>query len=86
MTLPDTVQKYSEHAAEVFIQTAVFVDDKIYESRSSVSEKPKTVLPPRTRKRVSKRTDDSVEGMLPVWTSRSPSYRPEPSPAVPGRF
>ena len=28
----------------------------------------------------------TANDMLPVWTSRSPSYRPEPSPAVPGRF
>jgi len=53
-TLPETVQEYSIHAAHSFIQTAVFVDDRIYERGSASANEPKKVVVPKSRKRVSR--------------------------------
>ncbi|MEM9128201.1 MAG: response regulator receiver domain [Pseudomonadota bacterium] len=54
MTIPDTLDSYSKHAAETFIQTAVFVDDRLYEKPPRDSDKPKFVVAPKRRKRSTK--------------------------------
>lgn len=53
-TLPDTVFDYSIKAAESFLQTAVFVDDRIYTTKPKATEAPKILSVPRTRKKSSK--------------------------------
>jgi len=60
MVLTETVQDYSTQAAQSFIQTAVFVDDRIYQSAPASSGAPKQVLAPKLRKMASRRL--SVEG------------------------
>ena len=49
-----TVQEYSQFAAQSFIQTAMFVDDKIYERRSPHKDETKKVTEPPKRKNTSK--------------------------------
>ena len=44
--MPETLQEYSKDAAEAFIQTAVFIDDRIYQKREATV---KTADPPQTR-------------------------------------
>ena len=56
MTLPETVQDYSRFAAQSFIQTAVFVDDRIYEKSSASKDINKNVVIPKTRKKATKST------------------------------
>lgn len=58
MSQPNTLQKYSINAAQSFIQTAVFVDDRIFEGVSSGSGEPRLVSAPKKRKKAIK----SVEG------------------------
>ena len=60
MTLPDTVKSYSKHAAEAFIQTAVFVDDRLYENTPKGSQEPKSVIAPKKRKRATKAAEAAV--------------------------
>ena len=56
MTLPDTVKEYSEYAAREFLQTVVFIDDRIYAPQSGSVSEVKKVVPPKVRKKVSKNT------------------------------
>jgi len=50
-TLPKTLTEFSQFAAETFLQTAVFVDDKIYDRRTGSVSAPKSLEPPvRARK------------------------------------
>ena len=45
--LPDTVSEYSELAAKKFLQTAVFIDDRIYDRKDgSVSPSKAGSSPP----------------------------------------
>ncbi|ARE41332.1 hypothetical protein RGUI_3191 [Rhodovulum sp. P5] len=62
MTLPDTVESYSKYAAAEFIQTAVFVDDRIYERQDNTTGDTKSVVAPKTRKKAIK----SVEAEDPI--------------------
>lgn len=48
--LPKTVKEYSEYAAEKFLQTAVFVDDKIYDREGRSVTEPKNITSPSKRK------------------------------------
>lgn len=57
--LPETVEEYSNHAAAKFIQTAVFVDDRIYEKQPKTSGDTKSVVPPKVRKKATKSAEDS---------------------------
>lgn len=52
--LPESVETYSKYAAEKFIQTAVFVDDRIYEKQPKTSGDTKSVVTPKTRKKATK--------------------------------
>lgn len=61
MTLPNTVENYSRHAAEAFIQTAVFVDDRLYESIPRGSQETKSVIAPKRRKRAIKTAEISAD-------------------------
>lgn len=54
--LPDTVVEYSEYAAQEFLQTAVFIDDRIYERKDRSVGEPKTISVPKQRKKVTKST------------------------------
>lgn len=63
MTLPDTVQEYSKFAAESFIQTAVFIDDRIYERESSSKSEPRMVTSPRTRKKATKSATEVLDSI-----------------------
>ena len=53
MTTPKTLQEYSINAAQSFIQTAVFIDDRIYQPMTVDTGEPKTIAPPTTRPQVS---------------------------------
>ncbi|MEP3277734.1 MAG: response regulator receiver domain [Stappiaceae bacterium] len=61
MTIPETVQEYSRRAAESFIQTAVFVDDRIYSSQTIRKDEIKKTIAPKMRKRVSKKANKGDE-------------------------
>lgn len=50
MTPPKTLSEFSTLAAEKFIQTVVFVDDKIYNTKSGSVLQPKVAMKPTTRK------------------------------------
>lgn len=52
--MPKTVQEYSINAAQSFIQTAVFIDDRIYQPNIVDTAKPKTIPPPTHRPQVVK--------------------------------
>jgi hypothetical protein len=52
--LPETIQKYSIHAAQSFIQTVVFVDDRIYEGATRTSDEPRKVIAPKIRTKASR--------------------------------
>ncbi|KAB8185250.1 hypothetical protein FKV24_010790, partial [Lysobacter maris] len=55
MMLPNTIQELSKHAAQEFIQTAVFVDDRIYErSSAKSSEGPSKLITPKPRRKAIK--------------------------------
>jgi Response receiver domain len=55
--LPTTVTDLSKYAAEHFLQTAVFIDDKIYRRSNFSGGEPKSlVAPSRPRKQVSRST------------------------------
>lgn len=58
----DTVQDYSIGAAQSFIQTAVFVDDKIYARQSVGAEESRTPTVPRPRKKVLKTASQEKSG------------------------
>ena len=56
--LPESVEKYSKYAAEKFIQTAVFVDDRIYEEQRNTSGDTKNVVTPKTRKKATRSAEE----------------------------
>ncbi|WP_418502557.1 response regulator receiver domain [Flagellimonas sp.] len=53
-TIPNTVSGYSEYAAKEFLQTAVFIDDRIYEPKEGKVSEPKVVAAPKVRKKAVK--------------------------------
>lgn len=59
MTLPDTLKEFSLLAAEKFIQTVVFVDDRIYDHKSGSVTTLKAVEKPLARKAALKSSDTS---------------------------
>jgi len=54
MTLPNTVSEFSRKAAQEFLQTVVFVDDRIYKNKSGAVHEPSSVAIPKKRKKVTK--------------------------------
>ena len=60
--LPDTVKEYSEYAAEKFLQTAVFVDDKIYAQGGGSFYGSKDTISRDARKKASKATTNISQG------------------------
>lgn len=54
MALPNTVSEFSRKAAQEFLQTVVFVDDRIYENKSGTVHEPSNVTTPKQRKKVTK--------------------------------
>ena len=58
--LPNTVSAYSEYAAKEFLQTVVFVDDRIYNRKHGAVAKPQPVLAPKKRKKAVKSADKDV--------------------------
>lgn len=61
MTIPETVHDYSRFAAQSFIQTAVFVDDRIYFRSTSAEDEPKKVIAPKPRKKISRSAPTAVD-------------------------
>ncbi len=61
MTIPETVHDYSRFAAQSFIQTAVFVDDRIYFRSTSAEDEPKKVIGPKIRKKISRSAPAAVD-------------------------
>ena len=59
--MPETVKSYSQRAAEAFIQTAVFVDDRLYQGRSQTSGQARKVAAPKVRKRAIKSAEKAIE-------------------------
>lgn len=57
--LPNTVHEYSRHAAQEFIQTAVFIDDRIYEKNPGKSEITRELVVPKSRKRATRADDQN---------------------------
>ena len=51
--MPETVQEYSINAAQSFIQTAVFIDDRIYQPSTVDTGEPKTIAPSTRRPQAS---------------------------------
>lgn len=80
MTDASTVAEFSKNAAQSFIETVVFVDDKIYAQTSSakVTISPKIVTPPKIRKPARKgATKQSPSDETPVTPeSLETSYSP----------
>lgn len=60
---PNTVREYSEYAAEKFLQTAVFVDDKIYDQGGGSLDGSKDTISPDTRKKATKTTPNKSQGV-----------------------
>ena len=60
-TIPETVIGYSEYAAQEFLQTAVFVDDRIYERKDGSVAGVKKVIPPKKRKQAVRLVADSEQ-------------------------
>ena len=54
MTILNTVSEYSEYAAKEFLQTAVFIDDRIYVPKEGKVSEPKVVAAPKARKKAVK--------------------------------
>lgn len=52
--IPDTVKGYSEYAAREFLQTAVFIDDRIYDSKAGPAAEGGELTAPKPRKRALK--------------------------------
>lgn len=52
--IPDTVKGYSEYAAREFLQTAVFIDDRIYDSKAGPDAEGGKLTAPKPRKRALK--------------------------------
>ena len=67
-TIPDTVKGYSEYAAQEFLQTAVFIDDRIYESRAGLVTEATKVMPPKNRKPALKSIDGPKQSMSETAT------------------
>lgn len=55
----ESVETYSKYAAEKFIQTAVFVDDRIYEKQSKTSGDTKNVVAPKIRKKATRSAEEA---------------------------
>ena len=62
MTIPDTVEKYSEYAAREFVQTVVFVDDQIHNRKAESAAGSETAEPPKARKRALRSAADPEQG------------------------
>jgi hypothetical protein len=68
MTIPNTVSEYSRYAAQEFLQTVVFIDDRIYEKKSGAVHEPSKLTAPKHRKKVTKAQKQQSETMLPTET------------------
>lgn len=68
MALPETVQEYSTYAAEAFIQTAVFVDDRIYERSFVNTEEPTKITAPKSRKKAIKTVASEIDSKVVAST------------------
>ncbi len=59
--IPETVQAYSEYAAKEYLQTVVFIDDRIYERSSGSVPGTKEVQPPKARKKVTESASNNAK-------------------------
>jgi hypothetical protein len=80
-TLPKTLTEFSQFAAEQFLQTAVFIDDKIYDRKTgSVSEPKGLEKPAPTRKPALKSAESTSSAKVKLTTEESPpvdEYSPQ---------
>lgn len=78
MKTSNTVESFSQRAAEDFIQTAVFVDDRLYERQSKDLSKLQKVMVPKTRKKATKSAQKSIPApastVLPAEDSTPDAY------------
>ena len=73
-----TVDEHSRHAAERFLQTAVFVDDNIYEKRGYVSEPERLRTPPSRRKPALKSAETATPSVADAAAAEEPEeYSPQ---------
>lgn len=77
MTLPNTVSEFSRKAAQEFLQTVVFVDDRIYENKSGTVHEPSSVTAPKQRKKVTKAEEKEL---LTVTSTENEEQLDEYSP------
>jgi hypothetical protein len=62
MTIPNKVSEYSRYAAQEFLQTVIFVDDRIY-SEKNVMREPSNVTLPKKRKKVTKAQNQQLKAI-----------------------
>lgn len=60
MTIPNTVSEFSKYAAQEFLQTVVFIDDRIYEQKDESASEAKQVFTPKLRPKVLKSTNQKA--------------------------
>lgn len=59
-TIPNTVSEFSKYAAQEFLQTAVFIDDRIYDRKSGSIPEPKQASMPKGRPKALKSADQKI--------------------------
>lgn len=58
--IPDTISEYSQYAAQEFLQTVVFIDDRIYRPGDESVAQAKKVAPPKARKMATKTAEQKA--------------------------
>ena len=64
MTIPNTVSEFSKYAAQEFLQTAVFIDDRIYGRKDGAVSEPKQAPTPKGRPKALKSADQKISGEI----------------------
>ena len=60
MTISNTVSEFSKYAAQEFLQTVVFIDDRIYDRKSGSVSEPKQASMPKGRPKALKSADQKI--------------------------
>ncbi|MBP6057031.1 MAG: hypothetical protein KA524_01155 [Nitrosomonas sp.] len=78
MTIPNTVSEFSKYAAQEFLQTAVFIDDRIYDRKSGSISEPKQASMPKGRPKALKSADQKISNEVDgsIEESDSEEYSP----------
>ncbi|WP_297324568.1 response regulator receiver domain [Nitrosomonas sp.] len=64
MTIPNTVSEFSKYAAQEFLQTAVFIDDRIYGRKDGSVSESKQTSTPKGRPKALKSTDQKISSEI----------------------